>query len=215
MDRVIAWLAVATSVVAVLAGLDRWMLPTIRQRQYALLTQMRDDEKDPARQTTLDHARTAAAAVQLGAFWVPSVRMWHFPAVSVAVVLLMFLTGFAPGDIGWVAVTTLAGAVAAFASALYGYLAYVRRMAFVRQYLQVGALGKPSVRLTKGRVGVLFGWALMLAGVPVCVGLIASGSSASTAVDGLLFGVALAGTGLLIYTSNYLIMVEREFIDPA
>ena len=85
MDGIVAVLAVATSVLAVMAGLDRWLLTSVRQRQYSLLTQMRNDEGDVIRRMTLDDARTKATAVQVAAFWVPSTRMLHLPVVTAVV----------------------------------------------------------------------------------------------------------------------------------
>lgn len=220
MDRVIAVLAVATSVLAVLAGLDRWMLPTIRQRQYALLTQMRDDEKDPERRVTLDHARTTATAVQVGAFWVPSVRMWQFPAVAVAVASLMFWTPFVllvddtevvwSDFAGWVT----SGTFALFGSSALGYATYLRRMAYVRQYLQVGTLSTPTFRLSALRIPVLFLWALMLTGPSLVVGLLASGYFDGVATNASLLGVAVAGVAGVLLAGRYLLVAEREFMEP-
>lgn len=223
MDGVVAGLAIATSVIAVLAGLDRWMLPSIRQRQYALLTQMRDDEKDQFRGRTLDDARTTATAVQVAAFWVPSTRMWHVPAVTAAVAYACFVAprllvedpqGRDVGALNWI---VGAGMFACFEciSLFPGYLTYMRRMAYVRAYLNVGFIDDVRVTLPRDRGVLLTLWALLLTGTATAVGVLNSGfydgSGAAIAVCVVLAFGGLAG---LITLGRHLVLVERGFMLP-
>lgn len=75
-QQVVTYAGLAVSALAIFAGVEQWLLPARRKRQYEFFTAVRDGETDETRWVALDAIRVRIAARQVGSYWVPAYRIW-------------------------------------------------------------------------------------------------------------------------------------------